>query len=1014
MLNVDKKKVFTLFALTLLVTSLILVGINLRTGALPTDDLLYLDGPSLTPIHMHGPSLMPIHMHAPYIIDLTDPWGIEFHELYPDYCEIWNFTSWEDTEEFGVLDPSDQIDMTNLATQEVRWFHVDRVTMTMLLWTDYYGFDEWIYVEFKGPYTPYIQPICTNWTEIWPVYLGIYGPGHPYHIINWDDTGIGNTGYLGVCDWVYFEDWPFVPWHVEEYSTDLILNEKIMDPIGIEWHELYPTFCNWHNLTSWNETIEDPYPGRLSPGDQIDMWNYTSQETKWYYVDRVTFTMLVSNETNPEDWMYIEYKGPFETMYNIKTTVINSTWHEVWPFYSASMNITSWIDNCNGVLDYCDWIELHDLYADIYYGWWHVEELSIDIILNEKIDDPTGIIWHELYPDCCIYDYETLGWEDNGDGLLNPCDNITLAQYPTGLTEEYHVENMTLTLNLTIEDMTGTPPFTLYDRIYIEYLDAYYYGWEWLYYPKTHPLYTDWEVVCPTGQFGYRLTIENWYDNCNGVLSYCDILEISCPDGALWVHVDEVAIDITVKKITEEPPPPPKWYKKPPYPDYAPSGMPDFDQKQDIWGPAPGWFTWCGPTAVANSLWWFDSKYDPSNILTAYPGVPDDHSVLNVDPFIRDLAWFMDTDGQRTGSMHTGTFWMDMVWGIDQYLIQQGANDTLEVHFMEFPEFDWVEMEIMRCQDVVLLLEFWIEVDPGFWVQADPYDFPGGDGGHYVTCAGVNSTTFQLLLSDPFFDAAEAGWPGEVPVTHPAHADPTVHNDTQYVSHDAYNVILPMSAPYPAWELVNYLQQNMQMPPNYHTFIRVAIATSPLAEEDVAVTNVTTIKDGCVTDFPTVSRGHTAEVNVTVQNQDTGPATFTVTAYANMTSNGNMTAIGAILVVNLPSGDNATLTFTWNTATFAYGNYTIVGYASILPTETDTADNWFTGSKVMITGPGDISGDMKVGPYDFAILAVAYGSTPWQPGPVGAWNPNADMSNNKKVDPADFAILAANYGNSYP
>ena len=92
------------------------------------------------------------------------------------------------------------------------------------------------------------------------------------------------------------------------------------------------------------------------------------------------------------------------------------------------------------------------------------------------------------------------------------------------------------------------------------------------------------------------------------------------------------------------------WYWKPSYPNYAPQGMPDFYQQQDRWkkispGPngiidspvsgddvyniaenciAPGpdcylnstaagddveeW-AFCGPVAVANCFWWFDSKY---------------------------------------------------------------------------------------------------------------------------------------------------------------------------------------------------------------------------------------------------------------------------------------------------------------------------------------------------------------------------------------------------------------------
>ena len=1000
MLNIDKKKAFTLFALTLLVTSLLLVGTNLPSSALPQDDLIYLDGPSLTPIHMDGPSLTPIHMHSYLgIIDLYTPMGTPWHEIYPVFCEDWTFTSWEDNGN-GYLDASDQIDMTNDVTQEVRWFHVDRVTITLGLWSQEY--QEFIYVEFKGPYDPHILPISTLWHEVWPVYNGV--TGHPYHIIDWIDNG---SGHLDFCDYIMFEAWPGLWWHVEEYATDLILNEKVMDPTGIEWHELYPSFSNYHLLTSWEEPIEDPFPGRLSPGDQIDMLNETTQETKWYYVDRVTFTMRVSNLSDPKQELYIEYKGSFETMYDIKTTVINSTWHEVYPEYSPSFNITDWMDNCNGVLDYCDWIELHDLYADLYYGWWHVEELSIDIILNEKIDDPTGIIWHELYPECSVNDYDTLEWEDNGDGLLNPCDNITLALLPTGLTDKYHVENMTLTLNLTVEDVAGPMPFTPGERIYIEYLSAIYYGWEWMYYPKTHPLYTDWEVICPTDLFSYPLTIENWYDNCNGVLSYGDMLELLSPDGGLWVTVDEVAVDITVKKITEEPPPPPPWYKKPPYPDYAPSGMPDFDQKQDGWfHPAIGW-SWCGPVSVANSVWWLDSEFEPNTIpppaiidnfplVTAY-GPWDDHDVQNVFPLVNDLAWWMDTDGIRTGMYHTGTFWWDMEWGLNQYLIHQGVQDQFEVHSMEFPDFFWIEEEIYRCQDVVLLLEFWDEATGERWI----YD-PGGEGGHYVTCAGVNSTTVELLISDPWQDAAEAGWPGDIPVPHAPHGDPAVHNDAQYVSHDAYAAMLSPSPYGLTWELLGYLQSPGYMwPQTWHAFITAAVVTSPLAEHDVAVINVTTSKTGG-RPLETVGQGNNVTIYVTVENQGGFTETFNVTAYANATIIGT-------LPVTLNPGNIQILNYTWDTTGFAYGNYTISAIADAVPGEIDTADNTMVDGTILVTLPGDIDGDRDVDIFDIVRMAGIYGVS--KPDP--RYDPNCDLDDDGDIDIFDIVKAAGNYGKSW-
>ncbi|NIR17814.1 MAG: hypothetical protein GWN86_29495, partial [Desulfobacterales bacterium] len=126
---------------------------------------------------------------------------------------------------------------------------------------------------------------------------------------------------------------------------------------------------------------------------------------------------------------------------------------------------------------------------------------------------------------------------------------------------------------------------------------------------------------------------------------------------------------------------------KDPYPDYAPAGIPDFDQTQDPdWtNPYPplGSWSWCGPTAVADCLWWMDSRFEsvynpvvpvpPPTISDYFPLVTpyggwDDHDPQNVEPFIEDLAWYMDTDGQRTLSPHCGTYWWDVVDGINHYL----------------------------------------------------------------------------------------------------------------------------------------------------------------------------------------------------------------------------------------------------------------------------------------------------------------------------------------------------------
>jgi hypothetical protein len=1101
-MKTERNKALTLFALTLLVTSLFLVNMNGFTSAQQPEEPIYLHGPSLVPIHMHGPSLVPIHMHSKIgIIDTSYPIGTPWHALHPPsyYCQNWTLTSWEDNGN-EYLDSSDQIDMTNDLTAEVRWYHVDRVTMTLGVYSEY--FQEFIYVEYKGSYEPYIQPVSTNWTEVWPVYGGV--TGGPYHIIDWMDQG---SGLLDFCDFVMFEDWPGIWWHVEEYATDLILNEKIMDPQGIWWHELYPSYCNWHNLTSWEEPIEDPYPGRLSPGDQIDMYNETSGITKWYFVDRVTLTLDVTIIGEPHQNYFFEYKGPFETIYEVKIDPVCTYWHMVWPDYSpeytpeGGFHIEYWEDNCNGVLDYCDNVTISGELC-------HVEGLAIDIILNEKIENPTYTYWHELHPQCCVNDYYVEGWEDNGDKLLSPCDNVTMSVTPTGLTDKYHVENVTLTLNLTILDYEGIKPEG--DRIYIELLEYY----ELMYYAKINPWDTDWEIVCPDEYwFGYPLTIVDWEDDCNGVLSYCDNITLVGPESLFWCHVDDVAVDMTVKKITVElvhdvavidvysiydwvyqgeidpikvtitnegdfdepevnvtayyngnpaapmqttslnigetkiltfdwdttgvPPgsyqvsatavipvdddpgdnsrlgnwedvvevPTEPWYTKPPYPDYAPSGMPDFDQKQDVWGPSPGTFTWCGPVAAANSLWWLDSKFEPNTIpppaiidnfplVQAY-GAWDDHDQLNVDPLVRNLAALMNTDG-----IVPGTYWWDLEAGINQYLVQQGVEDLFEVHSMEFPEFEWIEYEIYLCEDVVLFLEFWY-LDGQTWYPFYEYPFLEFETGHYVTCAGVNSSTFELLISDPWQDAYELQLvPGRSPAPHAPHpGDPTVHNDAQYVSHDAYQVAPWDPSPYgpgwPMWELVGYADTIWGPGPTpIHAFIRAAVVTSPISV-DVEIIDKVPWTIYC---SGPVSEGYpdwTVNINVTVLNNGTSPATFTVSAYANET------LIGTQPVNDLPAGQNTTLTFNWSLTGVPLGLYNLEVYAG-----DDNIDGTF-----LVKLDGDVNGGRVVESTDLVFgLGPAMGSRPGDEN----WNCQADFNFSGVVESTDLVFgFAPNNGQSY-
>ena len=191
------------------------------------------------------------------------------------------------------------------------------------------------------------------------------------------------------------------------------------------------------------------------------------------------------------------------------------------------------------------------------------------------------------------------------------------------------------------------------------------------------------------------------------------------------------------------------WYWKPSYPNYAPQGLPDFNQQQDRWkkispGPngvidstlagddvlnvaenciAPGLdcylnstatgddveeWAFCGPVAVANCFWWFDSKYakptgtpgdgeDQFALVQNY-GAGDDHASANAPLLIEKLARAMNTTGKGT------TYINDMHDAIVDWFDSTGLTDKFTVQTHNRPTFSFIESEIERSQDVILLL----------------------------------------------------------------------------------------------------------------------------------------------------------------------------------------------------------------------------------------------------------------------------------------------------------------------
>ena len=199
------------------------------------------------------------------------------------------------------------------------------------------------------------------------------------------------------------------------------------------------------------------------------------------------------------------------------------------------------------------------------------------------------------------------------------------------------------------------------------------------------------------------------------------------------------------KRVTETK----DWYWKPSYPNYAPSGVPDYDQQQDAWkviepGPngvinsvvagddffnatenriVPGpdchlqtapagddlaiW-AFCGPVAVANCLWWYDSKYsDPAGTpgdgkdnlpLVGDYGAGDDHSTGNVPLLIEELARAMKTNTKGT------TYVTDMNNSLGQWFITTDLSNHFTVNTTNEVTFPYVEEQIEDDQNVILLV----------------------------------------------------------------------------------------------------------------------------------------------------------------------------------------------------------------------------------------------------------------------------------------------------------------------
>ncbi len=158
------------------------------------------------------------------------------------------------------------------------------------------------------------------------------------------------------------------------------------------------------------------------------------------------------------------------------------------------------------------------------------------------------------------------------------------------------------------------------------------------------------------------------------------------------------------------------------------------------------------------------------------------------------------------------------------------------------------------------------------------------------------------------------------------------------------------------------------------------------------------------------------KVNITVKNEGNYIESFTVSAYLQ-NATGNYT-IGTQQVNNLAPGATTNVTFSFpvptlpgypnnRRAAWPYPTYTVWANASVVPGETDTADNQLFDGLIKVKWPGDVTGDGHVSLSDLVKLAKAwYKNCRDNP---SEYNYLCDFDMNGEVKLPDLVFLAKNW-----
>jgi len=258
----------------------------------------------------------------------------------------------------------------------------------------------------------------------------------------------------------------------------------------------------------------------------------------------------------------------------------------------------------------------------------------------------------------------------------------------------------------------------------------------------------------------------------------------------MGINIDFTNKEIETEKIQKSSD---GWWYYPPLTNYAPAGIPDFDQRQDNWNYGSGGYTWCGQVSTCDILWYLDSKYSdpngtPGDGIDEFLLVQDYHAPSNPNPGpysddhnynnVNDIATPWNLAGavddfefieQYSWNQYYNSGWPAIVnYWIDKAGLSSQFKSYREEYRWATSKFNFSEMaDKIMSGDYYYMLQMELIDERGNMITV-----------HCVAIAGINVDEMKIAVSDPAKD--KQNFTNNL----------FEHNDIKFVSHDIYNVIL--------------------------------------------------------------------------------------------------------------------------------------------------------------------------------------------------------------------------------